>query len=77
MLDRFSPLDIQMVTAIPRIHFDLDLMAIGAAKQDHGVLLASPFLTEDEVVNGGFIEPFEACLPLESGYLSSITTSSF
>lgn len=45
MLDRFSPLDIQTVTAIPRIHFDLDLMAIGAPKQGHGVLLASPFLT--------------------------------
>lgn len=65
---QFSQLDAKTVAAIPRIHFDQSLMAIEAAKQGHGVVLTSPYLTEKEVASKALIEPFEASLPLSNGY---------
>lgn len=65
---RFSQLDAKAVAAIPRIHFDQALMAIEAAKQGHGVVLTSPYLTENEVASKALIEPLQACLPLSNGY---------
>lgn len=67
-LSRFSRLDVGTVAGIPRIHFDQALMAIEAAKQGHGVVLASPHLTEDEVSGQALIEPFAGCLHLDNGY---------
>ncbi|MEY2632289.1 MAG: hypothetical protein RIR00_943 [Pseudomonadota bacterium] len=65
---QFSTLTPAAVAAIPRIHFDQALMAIEAARQGHGVVLTSPYLTEAEVARGELIEPVPGCLPLENGY---------
>ncbi len=68
-LAQFTPLSRTEVAAIPRIHFDQAMMAIEAAKNGHGVVLASPFLTEAEVLSQTLIEPFEGCaLPVDLGY---------
>lgn len=65
---QFSQLDAGTVARISRIHFDQSLLAIEAARRGHGVVLASPYLTEAEVANQTLIEPFECCLYLENGY---------
>lgn len=65
---RFSNLDAEAVARIPRIHFDQSLLAIEAARRGHGVVLASPYLTEGEVASQALIEPFACCLKFENGY---------
>lgn len=65
---QFSQLDSEAIARIPRMHFDQSLLAIEAAKRGHGVVLASPYLTEAEVASRALIEPFDCCLKLESGY---------
>jgi len=65
---QFSQLDSEAIARIPRIHFDQSLLAIEAAKQGHGVVLASPSFTEAEVASRALIEPFDCCLKLENGY---------
>lgn len=67
-LHRFSRLDDTQIAAIPCIHFDQGLMAIEAAKQGQGVVMASPFLVEEEIAQGVLIEPFAHCLLLPTGY---------
>lgn len=66
--NQFSQLDSETIARIPRMHFDQSLLAIEAAKRGHGVVLASPYLTEMEVASRALIEPFACCLKLESGY---------
>lgn len=65
---KFAQLDAEIVARIPRIHFDQSLLAIEAARRSHGVVLASPFLTEAEVANQTLIEPFQCHLCLGNGY---------
>ena len=65
---QFSQLDGEDIARIPRMHFDQSLLAIEAAKRGHGVVLASPYLTEAEVASRALIEPFDCCLKLENGY---------
>lgn len=65
---QFSQLDSEEIARIPRIHFDQSLLAIEAAKRGHGVVLASPYLTEVEIASRALIEPFDCCLNLENGY---------
>ena len=67
-LRRFSQLDDRQIAAIPCIHFDQGLIAIEAAKQGQGVVMASPFLIEEELAQGLLIEPFGHCLQLPTGY---------
>ncbi len=66
--NQFSQLDSEAIARIPRMHFDQALLAIEAAKRGHGVVLASPYLTEAEVTSSALIEPFDCCLKLENGY---------
>ena len=66
--EQFSQLESESVARIPRMHFDQSLLAIEAAKRGHGVVLASPYLTEVEVASRTLIEPFDCCLKLENGY---------
>ena len=65
---QFSELDTETVANIPRMHFDQSLLAIEAARRGHGVVLASPFLTEAEVASQTLIEPFQCHLSLGNGY---------
>lgn len=67
-LQRFSQLDDTRIAAIPCIHFDQSLIAIEAAKQGQGVVMACPFLVDEEIAQGVLIEPFEHCLLLPIGY---------
>ena len=67
-LQRFSRLDDSRIAAIPCIHFDQGLIAIEAAKKSQGVVLASPFLIEEELAQGLLIEPFAHALQLPTGY---------
>ena len=67
-LSQFSSLDERKIAAIPRIHFDQAMMAIEAAKQGQGVVLASPLLTEGDLADGTLIEPFGHYLPLTNAY---------
>lgn len=67
-LRHFSQLDDAVIAGIPRVHFDQSMMAIQAAKQGQGAVVASALLTEDEVAEGTLIEPFECRLPLALGY---------
>src|SRR5690606_32888999 len=67
-LQEFSQLDDSQIATIPCIHFDQGLIAIEAAKQGQGVVMASPFLVEEELATGVLIEPFEHCLLLPTGY---------
>jgi len=67
-LQEFSQLDDSQIAAIPCIHFDQGLIAIEAAKQGQGVVMASPFLVEEELATGVLIEPFVHCLLLPTGY---------
>lgn len=73
-LAEFATLTAAQVAAIPRIHFDLGLTAIEAAKQGQGLVMTSPLLVVEEVAAGTLVEPFggppasPCCLPLASGY---------
>jgi LysR family glycine cleavage system transcriptional activator len=67
-LQQFAALDDARVAALPRIHFDQALIAIEAAKQGQGVVLASPLLVEEEILLGTLIEPFGHALALSAGY---------
>jgi LysR family transcriptional regulator, glycine cleavage system transcriptional activator len=66
--ERFSQLDAKTVAGIPRIHFDQALLAVEAAKLGHGVVMASPYITEEEVASRTLIEPFGCRLPQDNGY---------
>jgi LysR family transcriptional regulator, glycine cleavage system transcriptional activator len=67
-LRQFSQLQPAQSAGIAGIHFDQGLMAIEAAKQGQGVVIASPMLTEEETADGTLIEPFAQRLPLAGGY---------
>lgn len=67
-LERFGKLRAARIAAIPGIHFDQGLMAIEAARQGQGLVLASPLLTEDELARGELIEPFHHRIAVSGAY---------
>ena len=67
-LERFGKLRASRIGAIPGIHFDQGLMAIEAARQGQGLVMASPLLTEDEVARGELVEPFRHRIAVTGAY---------
>src|SRR5690606_32641539 len=67
-LQESNQLDDSQIAAITCFHFDQGLIAIEAPKQGQRVVMASPFLVEEELATGVLIEPFEHCLLLPTGY---------
>ena len=67
-LQRFSQLGDETIDALPGIHFDQGLLAIEAARQGQGLVMASHHLTAEEVVDGSLIEPFPHRLALSNSY---------
>lgn len=68
-LQQFTSLDPNTIATIPGIHFDQSMIAIEAAKQGQGLVMASPILVEEETATSQLIEPFpELFLTLPTGY---------
>jgi LysR family glycine cleavage system transcriptional activator len=67
-LERFGKLSASRIAAIPGVHFDQGLMAIEAARQGQGLVMASPLLTEDEVARGDLVEPFGHRIAVSGAY---------
>ncbi len=66
--ERFTGLGQRAVGNIATIRFDQSHLAIDAARRHQGVVLSCAPLTEQEILSGELIEPFEARLPLEKAY---------
>jgi LysR family glycine cleavage system transcriptional activator len=65
---QFTKLSEREISEIPVISFDASHLAVDSAKRDHGVVLTSSPVVEQDIESGELIEPFETQLAVDEGY---------
>jgi len=67
-MQRYTAITPEAMRAIPSLHFDQSMTAIGAAVHSQGMLLSSPILVQAELRDGALCEPLPERMSLDKGY---------